>query len=1053
MRKLLGLFAILTFCLHAGFAQQREITGIAVNESDGTPAIGVMVVVSGTQTAAITDGNGRFTINADPNATLSFSSLGFIPQDVALAGRTNINVSMVTDTQMIEDVVVVGYGTQRKAHLTGAVAAISGDEIASKPSTDVLSALQGKLPGVAVLRTSGQPGQETSGNGGLRIRGFSSSNDASALILIDGVEGSLTMLNPDDIESISVLKDAASAAIYGSRAAAGVVLVTTKKGTDSQRLQLSYNGSFGFNVPGAMPQRMPSWEEQDFINQARAADRNGTVEQNPEVTSWVGNPNYNYYPNGARWTQHGNTNWLKEGTRNFSTQQSHALTLSGGHGKTNYFLSGGFYTKGGMLKYGPNNFDRYNLRATVNTEMNKYLSLDVRMSYEGTVRKEPTYNAASLLGIMYNARGRQAVYLPEEDTNYESNPYSADLQQNPIEAMKEGGKVTYNQQYFTGNASLHVKNVVKGLTLDLNISRKAGVYAAEGDYIYRPSMGRNGALRAGYDLNNPGRVSKTKNSSYQDKLEALLNYDLQLGDHHFHLLGGASYEQYLKDEMTAEARNLLSAETFSFNFYNSDLAANSILSDAIQPWKMASLFGRINYDFAGRYLFEAVLRYDGSSRLAPGNRWGTFPSFSGAWRVSEEAFWENIRPYVNNLKLRASWGQLGNSTVLNSMYYPYIGTISNKTETSTTSILSIMGNPVYYQKDMVSSDVSWETVQTTNIGLDMTLFGGKLDLTADYYWKKNNDMLAKLRVGNIAGVVNLPYQNVGVLKSWGWEISAQWRDKIGEFSYQIGASIEDSQNRLIRYDGNNVIRAGMVRLLEGYPMNTIWGYRTDGFWNSREEYLAYKEANPGYMTLLNDAKIAGGDTRYLTQGKADHQVGIGGGTPEDPGDLVNLGTTDVRYLYGINLAAQWKGIDFSMFWQGVGKRNFLVSPVHLAPMGESQRMPLSIHRDHWREDNKDAYFARPYEGGSAFNYQTADRWVQNGAYLRLKNVQLGYTIPIRKNVIQSLRVYVQGTDVLEFTKCLEIYDPEVGPRGSDTDVTNQYYPFFRTWTLGVNLTF
>jgi TonB-linked SusC/RagA family outer membrane protein len=1049
-RKLLGLLGISALCIQVGLAQQREITGTVVNEKDGTPAPGVAVIINGTSSGTVTDGNGSFTLKAEPDATLSFSFFGLVPKEVALAGRTELTVVMAEETLSIEDVVVVGYATQKKAHLTGAVTAISGQDISSKPSSDVLSAMQGKLPGVAVLRTSGEPGLEASG---LRVRGFSSSNEASALVLIDGIEGSLTMLNPEDIESISVLKDAASASIYGSRAAAGVVLVTTKKGADTGRTRLSYSGSFGFNVPGSMPQRIPSWEEQAMINIARENDRGpGLVEQNPEATSWIGNPNYNYAPNGARWSQSGNTNWLAAGTRNYSTQQSHALTLSGGHGKTNYYLSGGFYTKGGMLKYGPNGYDRFNLRANLNTEVNKYMTLDVRMSYEGNLREDNTAGSARLLSTMYTARGRQLIYQPEEDTNYANSPYSSDLQINPIQIMKEGGIRSFREQYYTGSANLHVANVVKGLTLDLNASRRAGAYAEQSDYRYVPSYGRNGVPRGSYDYNSPSRVVKVKNSSYQDKLEALLNYDLQLNTHHFHVLAGASYEQYLKDEMSGTALNLLSEDLFSFNYYNSDVAANSILSDLVQPWKMASLFGRVNYDLAGRYLFEAVLRYDGSSRLDPNNRWGTFPSLSAAWRVSEEPFFKEIKPYVSNLKLRASWGQLGNSTVLNSMYYPYIGMISNKTENSTSTILSWMGNPVYYQKDMVSSGVTWETVQTTNVGLDVSLLKNRLDITADYYWKENDGMLAQVQVGHIAGAVNLPYKNAGVLKIWGWEVSAQWRGQIGELAYQIGASIEDSQNKLVSYEGRNTVRAGQVNLLEGHSLNTIWGYRTNGFWNSREEYLAYKEANPGFMQS-EDAKISGGDVRYVAQGKADHQIGIGDGTPENPGDLVKLGDSNGRFLYGINLATQWKGFDLSMFWQGVGKRMFVVDPYTLAPLGRSYQMPWTIHRDYWREDNKDAYFARLVEN-KVFNYQPADRWVQNGAYVRLKNIQLGYTIPIRKDLVNSLRVYVQGTDVLEFTNCLKVFDPEVTPRsGENNGVTNQYYPFFRTWTVGVNLIF
>ncbi|MDR1371102.1 MAG: TonB-dependent receptor [Dysgonamonadaceae bacterium] len=1022
--------------------QSIRITGKVLDAATGEALIGVSVVEKGTGNGMSTDVDGNFTLTVgNPNAVLDFQYLGYTSVSYNLEGRKDIVIQMSEDIQILDEVVVVGYGIQKKINLTGAITSVSGQDIASKATTDVLSAMQGQMPGVSVLRTGGQPGHETSG---LRVRGFSSANAADALILIDGVEGSLTMLNSQDIESVSVLKDAAAASIYGARAAGGVVLVTTKKGT-SQKMRISYNGSFGINTPGNMPQRMSPWEEQDYINSARNADR-GAPEQNAEQTSWVSNPNYNYYPNGTRWTFHGNTNWLDEGTKDYTMQQNHAASVSGGHGNTRYYVSLGYHNKNGMLKYGPDDYSRYNLRATMNTEMNKYLELNLQTSYEMGVDHSNPMGPASVLSHLYNDRGRQAIYLPEEDTNYENNPYSADLQQNAIDAMKNGGEVIAKNQYFTGNVNLRIKELIKGLTLDLNASRRAGFYSYEGDYRFRPSMGRDGAARAGYEINNPNRVVKTKNDSYQDKLEAIINYDLKIDNHSLHIMGGASYEQYLKDEISATARNLLSNDFFSFNYYDSTEPTNTVLSDAIQPWKMASLFGRVNYDFAGRYLLEANVRYDGSSRLASGNRWGVFPSTSVGWRVSEEAFYEPVREYMDNFKVRFSWGQLGNSTVLNSMYYPYFGLISNKTETSTTSILSIMGNPVYYQKAMVSEDVTWETLTSTDIGVDMSFFKNKLNVTADYYWKTNDDMLAQLRVGNIAGVVELPYQNVGKMKAWGWEVSVDWRDKIGDVSYRVGINVDDSQNKLVSYAGNNVINAGAVKLLEGYALNTIWGYKTDGFWNSREEYLAYKDANPGYQSF-NDAKVSGGDVRYLAQGKADHTIGIGGGTPDDPGDLVYLGSSNGRYMYGINLGVEWKGFDFSCFFQGVGKRSFILNATTLAPLGYSYQMPWTVNRDYWTEDNKNAYFARPYEG-QTFNYNPADRWVQDGAYIRLKDIQLGYSIPVSKKVFQQLRLYVAGTDVWEYTNVLKAFDPEVGNE-KDTN----YYPFFRTWTMGLNLTF
>ncbi|GHU78898.1 SusC/RagA family TonB-linked outer membrane protein [Bacteroidia bacterium] len=923
-----------------------KITGKVVDAGTGEGLLGVSIVEKSTNNGISTDVDGNFTLTVDkPDAVLEITYLGYNSVSYKLNGQNDVTIRLSEDTKTLDEVVVVGYGVQKKVNLTGSVSAVSGQDIASKATTDVLSAMQGQMPGVAVLRKGGQPGDETTG---LRIRGFSSTNGADALILIDGIEGSLTMLNAQDIESISVLKDAAAASIYGARAAGGVVLVTTKKGT-SQKLRVSYNGSFGINTPGNMPQRMSPWEEQDYINRARNADR-GAPEQNPEATSWIGNPNYNYYPNGTRWTFHGNSNWLDEGTNDYTTQQIHSVSAAGGHGATNYYTSIGYYTKNGLLKYGPDDYSRYNLRFTMSTEMSKYLDLNLQTAYEMSRDNRNPVGPVTILSHLYNDRGRQAIYLPEEDTNYTNDPFSADLQMNAIDAMMNGGTDVRQNQYFTGNLNLHVKNVVKGLTVDFNASRRAGFYSREADYRFRQAMGRNGAIRSGYEINNPNRVIKTKNNSYQDKLEALLNYNVNIDNHSLHVLAGTSYEQYLKDEISGTARNLLSNDFFSFNYYDNTEPTNTVLSDAIQPWKMASLFGRINYDFAGRYLFEANVRYDGSSHLVPGDRWGVFPSASFGWRVSEESFFTPLKSAIDNFKVRFSWGQLGNSTVLNDMYYPYFGVISNKTETSTTDILSVVGNPVYYPKAMVSKDVTWEIVTSTDIGVDLSFLKNRLNITADSYWKTNDNMLAQVRVGNIAGVVDLAYLNSGKLKTRGWDVSMGWRDKIGNVSYHLNFNIDDSQNELISYAGSNVIVAGAVEKLEGYSLNTIWGYRTDGFWNSRDEYLEYKAAHPGYESF-NDAKVSGGDIRYLTQGNSDHTVGIGGGTPENSGDLVYLGTTNGRYLYGINLGVEWKGFDFTCFFQGVGKRSFLVNTYTLAPLGYSYQMPWTINSDYWTEDN------------------------------------------------------------------------------------------------------
>ena len=1037
-----------------GITQSGKHISGKVSDVNGEPIIGASVIEKGTKNGINTDLNGNFSLNVNDNAILQFSFLGYVAKEIPVRNQTQINVILDEDVKSLEEVVVVGYGQQKKVTLTGSVSQVNGNDIASRQSADVVNALQGMMPGVSVIRSSGQPGSQ---NNGLRIRGFSSVNDVSALILIDGMEGNLTNLNPDDIESVSVLKDAASASIYGSRAAGGVILVTTKKGS-AQKIRITYNGSLGISSPGLMPQRMPPWEEQDYIQTGRTLFNNA-VELQPDAIEWLGNPNYLWDLHataGNRWgAAFGNSNWIYEGLRPYTTAQRHGVSVNGGHGLTTYFMSVGYNTQNGLFKYGPDSNDRYNMRLNLNTEMSKYLEFKLNASYESNTNYRNSVSHEDLMAQLYNNRGRMPILNPEIDSNYAIDPYGNDLHVNPIRSMKFAGTNTDNNYYITGAGALRVKNLMKGLTIDLSASRRFGVRSQEIDRVFLQGNGRNGANTA-QQVNGPSSsVQKVKNESHQDKLEALANYRTNIGKNSIAILAGASYEQWARDELDARGNGLLSDELFSFRYYDSSDAANSIISDQANDWKMASLFGRINYSYANRYLLEFVARYDGSSRLAPGNRYGFFPGVSAGWVISEESFFKNTKDFLNFFKLRGSYGEVGNSTVLNSMYYPYLGMI-------TRSSNRYMGQRWYYKSDMTSADITWETVSTTNAGVDLGFLKQRLSLTADYYWKTNHNMLSPMSPGNIVGIENLPMENVGTLKTWGWEVSLGWRDKIGNLRYNVSFNIDDSRNKLVEYKGINGIAPGTVRLLEGYPLNTLWGYQTNGFWNSSEEYLAYKAANPGYETFApnGSAPIGGGDTRYVTQGKPDHRIGsIGSSTPDDPGDLIYLGDANPRYEYGINLGLEWKGFDFSCFFQGVGKRSFFIRSQSLMPLGASAEMPWTIHRDHWTPDNPDAYFARIYESAT-HNYQYADRWVQNGAYIRLKNIQLGYKIPLKK-YIQSVRIYITGNDVWEHTNMLKAWDPEFGNQvmtrtgtsNINDRINRNYYPFMRTWTAGINLTF
>lgn len=1011
--------------------QKRQVSG-TVKDTNGAPIIGANVQVKGQSSiGTITDIDGRFTINVPTDAVLQITYIGFTTQEVKVGNRKDLHIKMTEDTEMLDEVVVVGYGVQKKINLSGSVSTINGETIAAKPTTDALSALQGEMPGVTITRGSGQPGSE---GAAIQIRGYSSVNDSKALILVDGVEGNMALLNSEDIESISVLKDAASCAIYGARAAAGVVLITTKNGIIGKP-KIAYNGYVSFNLPGNMPERVPAWEEQDFINQSRIPV--GGPEWNAEKSSWVGNPNFDYRPlSNGRWDLFYSVDWLGEGTKNFTMQHNHSVSVSGGSEKMNYMLSANYYYKNGLLAYCPDDYKRYNLMAKLNVNLNKYIDLGINIQYSEDNQKTTSYGAENILKLLYENRGRQPIYQPEGE-NYPCI-WNGDLQDNPIDIMKNGGIQTTKHGSLMGKASLTIKNFIKGLRINLSASRRTGDYSQQRNKRSLYYYNQIGDVRR--TTNPANELYKTKNEEYHDVLEATVNYSFSLNNltHNFNILAGSSYENYKVDQIAGTARNMISNDFFSFNYYDTSLATNSVLQDNIETWAMMSYFGRFNYNYKEKYLFEANIRYDGSSRLAPSKRWKAFPSVSVAWRINEEK-WFNA-DCISSLKIRASWGQLGNGAVLGLYDYIPLIVYSHSNDPAT-----YLGEKWFYQRSMASTDKTWETVETTNLGVDFGFFNNRLTGSFEYYWKFNNDMLAALQLPSQIGI-SVPNMNVGKLKTWGWDFSINWQDKIKDFSYQIGFNISDSKNRLLRYDGASVVGEGTVRLLEGYPINTIWGYKTDGFWSSREEYLQYKAEHPGYVSF-NDGIVSGGDVKYVAQGNADHTIGVGGGKPDDSGDLVLLGNTTPRYIYGINLAAQWKGFDLSVMFQGVGKRNLMLNE-RMFPLWGDTDMPWTIHRNYWREDNQNAYWPRLLQKNGIMNSKPADRWIQDASYLRLKNVTLGYTIPITRKFVQKLRIYLTGQDLFEISGMLEVLDPEVGDKAA-----KGVYPFFRSWTFGANVTF
>ncbi len=1025
MKPIHLIAAAILIALHTipSWSQNVKVTG-NVSDEAGEPLIGAGIIVHGQKEGVITDIDGNFSIDVPAGTMLEISYLGYETQTLPAVAGQPMKIRLKEVSTMMDEVVVVGYGVQKKINLTGSVAQISGNQIADKTTPNVMASLQGELPGVVVTQTSGQPGEE---GFSLQIRGHSSVNAIQTLVLIDGIEGDLDMLNPNDIESISVLKDAASASIYGSKAAAGVILVTTKQGA-AEKVTISYNGSYSFTRSGRKPSRINSWEEYEITQRAN------NKEVNWEVIEKLKNPNYNAaLASDTKMDFFDNTDWIKESLNDWSHMQRHSLSVRGGTNKLNYMASAGYYERRGFFKYGPDDNNRFNVRINLFSRINNYLDLSLKVTGDRAQTKSNAMKASAVLANIYRCRTRMPVYFPQdEDPIPNPNIYAGQDGSNPIDLMQNAGTTNNIKNDFSGQVNLKIRNLFKGFQINLTASRKyrAAINDRKTNRLIWYSRGNN---EYRYSQNDPNGLSKQRDEFITDNLRAIADYDLKVkGAHNMHFMAGVEWESFKLDRVFA-SKEYMPEGFYSLNFGNASSAVNT---DLINTSAVMSVFGRFNYNYLEKYLLEVNLRYDGSSRLAPDNRWELFPSASVGWVLSKENFFRDNVNFVDLFKIRASWGRLGNANALG--YYDYI----NMIETGTT-IFGGTSETTNYVETLASPKKTWEIIDLTNVGLDLGLFDSRLTLTAEYYWKKNINMLSEaMGVPSLIGV-GLPSANVGILKTWGWEIDVKWRDKIGKhFNWFVGFNLSDSQNELVKYEGSNVINEGVVPLLEGYPLNTIWAYRTDGL---------YQVTPPMEEAILQPGAglTSAGDVRYVN---LDDDPYITGGdfTPENPGDLVMMGTTDPRYTYGINFGFDWKGLNLSVLLQGVGKRNFLIDDGTLNPTEGSLYQAIDIHRDYWTPENTDAFMPRPVYKGGAYNYKPADRWIQDASYLRIKNITLGYEIPFKPNkVIRSLYVYVSGDNLWEFTNTWDAFDPEA-PALTTVD---DWYAFYRSISIGLNLTF
>ncbi len=1018
--------------------QQRTVTGVVTDQS-GVPLPGVSIIVRGTTTGTVTDSDGNFTLTIPESAeVLQFSFVGMRSQEVAIEGRTTFTVVLEEESIGLAEVVAIGYGTQKKVNLTGSVAVASSEVFENKAVPNTIAAIQGALPGVTVTKSSGKPGSE---NYNIQIRGITSANSAAALVIVDGAVGSLDELNPNDIESISVLKDAAASAIYGSNAAGGVVLVTTKSGKKYEKIAVEYSGNYGITNPARMPHRLDSWVEARMYDEAHVNAGLSSVYEpvhyewmqgkSLDVRDsrgicpndwWPGQPFVVLPDSPNRWESYGNFDKIKMYTKRNNPVQSHNLSVRGGSDRTSYYLSAGYYNREGMVRIGPDSNDRYNIRLNLDNKFNKYVSLGTSVAYTNENIYESSYGSNSMINSAYNYPwARLGDVLPD-------GTYMSRQGVHPTAMAKEGGINTRNNHLIDGKANLIIENIVPGLVFNVIGSKRRG---NNEQYVNRRTIenyGPQGTINV--TANIPNSMTRVMFRSDYASLQAFATYDRSFADsHNFTLMGGYSYEDYKSMAVTATASGMVTNDFYSLGWSD---PASQTTSDEIITYATAAVFGRLNYNYKEKYLMEVNVRYDGSSRLAPSVRWNLFPSFSVGWNIARENFFQGVS-FINDLKLRASWGQLGNSQALG--YYDYIGLL-----TSNNNLPFGNSRTQYVYKTTIASETkTWETIETGNIGVDIAMLNNQLVFSGDIYNKRNKNMLASLQVPSLIGV-GLPSYNVGELETRGWEFSVTYRNMSKDFKYSATLNLSDNTNELIKYEGRNIVTAGRVFLTEGMPLGSIWGYKTEGLFKNVEEVEAYD--------VFIHALTSAGDMKYIDI-DGNKRISAGSGTMEDHGDLVHLGDDNPRYSFGVNLAFSWKGFDFSSFLQGIGKRVFFVNPSQMIPVRTQSKMPYKEHLDYWTPDNLDAFWPRLYVEGT-HSYWESDYWLQNGAYIRLKNIELGYTLPAsvsQRAFMSKARIYVAGQDLWEATKTLSFYDPEYPNNAGNI------YPFYRTISLGLNITF
>ena len=1072
--QMLLTFACMLLSINA-FAQQ--VKGVVVDEA-GQPVTGAFVLQKGTSNGTVTNVDGQFNLDVPSDAVLEVSCLGYVTQEVAVAGKSLLNVVLAEDTELLEEVVVVGYGTTKKENLTGAVSVVSSDAISNRSRSNLGQILQGAVPGMTVTTSSGQPGEGVS----LNIRGWNSINSGSPLVLVDGVVGSLDRVNPNDVESISVLKDASSAAVYGAQAAFGVVLVTTKSGTDNEGFaNISYSGRWGFTTPTTRT----DWETRGYDaayvtnlfmnaysgqNQIKYTDadmyelyiRRDDVVENPE-RPWImmdqsmGRNTYKYYAN---------TDWWHYFFNDIKPTQSHDISFRGGTKRVKYYLSGNYSKEQGIFKQIPDIHNRYNLRARVSFDATKWLNISNNAAYYSTTYNYPGASDPSSTFYVLTAGYFPHITPLSPDGNYfYKDDFGAGGQDYVAILNNENYKNRKRTNNFTNTTEVTIKPI-KQLEIKANYTYSANNYSQLNRQVNLTFAdvvpGQTFTLTTG---NGEDKLTEQVQSIDVHSVNAFATYTDTFKDaHNLKVMAGGNFETYYHKKLTVVGYDLLSQELNDMNLVsgNEEGVKRIESSGGQSAYALLGFFGRVNYDYKGKYLAEISGRYDGTSRFPKGQRFGIFPSFSLGWRISEEDFYQPVKDVMNDAKIRFSYGSLGNQQV---GYYDYIRSVSLSTQSylfgGGKSSTATYGAPV-------ASSLTWETVNQMNLGLDLAFFNNKLTFSGEAYIRDTKNMLTTGKALPSVYGASAPKTNNADLRTKGYELMLTYKDQfmlLGKpFAYNVTATFNDFVGHITRFHNPE---NELSTYYEGMKYGEIWGYTTDGFFATDEEAKSYKvDQSPVnsiiYSSTGENLGLRAGDLKYVDV-DGDGVIGKGTNTVDNPGDRKIIGNSQPRYQYGATVGFNWAGLDFSIFIQGIGRQDWYPGADARYFWGLYAR-PFSswIQKDFlercWSEENPDAYFPRPrayiaMKDGRALA-TVNDRYLQNVGYLRLKNLTVGYTLPEKWTdavKMQSVRVYFSGENLGYLAPGLhsEYMDPEMAMVGGKCHI----YPWQKTFMFGIDINF